>query len=188
MKHIEDNFLPQELFEELQNYCLNTDFQRIKLGEKEFDILETPNEILPFLESEGHELIVTFIRQATPDFDTDLRIHADNYIQGEKTVLAKVLYINPKDGTTENGTAFWKHHIHGEELPEDVTNEEFDRLITEDANDWQKWSIQQILFSEPNRLVTYKSNLFHSKFPAKIHNGKRIVLVAFYKKSQNENN
>lgn len=188
MKHTEDNFLPQALFEELQNYCLNTDFQRIKLGEKEFDILETPIKILPYLQVEGHELITTFIRQATSKFDTDLRIHADNKILGEKTALAKVLYINPKDGTTENGTAFWKHHIHGEELPEDVTNEEFDRLITEDANDWQKWSIQQILFSEPNRLVTYKSNLFHSKFPAKIHNGKRIVLVAFYKKSQNENN
>lgn len=184
MKHTEDNFLPQQLFEDLQNYCLNSDFQRIKLGEKEFDILETPKEILPFLQEEGYELIISFIRQATPVFDTDLRIHADNIIQGEKTALAKVLYINPQSETSTNGTAFWKHHIYGEELPEDVTNEEFDRLITEDSNDVKKWELLDIAYNKPNRLVTYKSNLFHSKYPQRIYNGKRIVLVAFYKETQ----
>ncbi|WP_286399309.1 hypothetical protein [Myroides odoratimimus] len=181
MIHIENNFLPQELFEELQNYCLNTPFERVKLGEKEFDFLRVPDNILPYLKEENHELIVTFIRRALPDFDTDLRIHADNIIQGEKTALAKVLYINPKGNTSKNGTAFWEHHTHGEELPEDVTNEEFDRLITEDSNDLSKWNFKKVFYSEPNKMVRYKANLFHSKYPAKITTGERIVLVAFYK-------
>lgn len=181
MIHIENNFLPQELFEELQDYCLNTNFERVQSGEKEFDFLKVPDNILPYLKEDKHELIVTFIRRALPDFDTDLRVHADNIIQGEKTALAKVLFINPKGNASENGTAFWEHITHGLELPKDVTNEEFDRLITEDSNDWKKWNIRQVFHSEPNKLLTYSSNLFHSKYPAKITHGERIVLVAFYK-------
>ncbi|MGL4581588.1 MAG: hypothetical protein ACRCVU_01255 [Flavobacterium sp.] len=181
MIHIENNFLPQELFEELQNYCLNTPFERVKLGEKEFDFLRVPDNILPYLKEENYELIVTFIRRALPDFDTDWRIHADNIIQGEKTALAKVLYINPKGNASENGTAFWEHHAHGEELPKDVTNEEFDRLITEDSNDLSKWNFKKVFYSEPNKLLTYSANLFHSKYPAQVLWGERIVLVAFYK-------
>lgn len=181
MIHIKNNFLPQNVFNELQNYCLNTPFERLQLGEKEFDILKVPGNILPYLQEENNELIVTFIRRATPYFDTDWRIHADNIIQGEKTSLAKVLYINPKGNASENGTAFWEHHKHGEQLPEDVTNEEFDRLITKDSNDLSKWNFKRVYYSEPNKMVSYKSNLFHSKYPAKITAGERIVLVAFYK-------
>lgn len=181
MIRIENNFLPQEVFEELQNYCLKSEFERVKLGEKELEFLKVPDDILPYLQEEKHDLIVTFIRRATPDFDTDLRIHADNIIQGHKTSIAKVLYLSPKGSVSENGTAFWEHITHGLELPKDVTNEEFDRLITEDANDWKKWNIRQVFHSEPNKLLTYDSNLFHSKYPAKITHGERIVLVAFYK-------
>lgn len=92
-----------------------------------------------------------------------------------------MLYINPKSNASENGTAFWEHHTHGVELPKDVTNEEFDRLITEDSNDLSKWTFRSVYYSEPNKLLTYSSNLFHSKYPAKITHGERIVLVAFYK-------
>lgn len=181
MIHTENNFLPQDIFEELQNYCLKSEFERMKLGEKEFDFLQVPDNVLPYLKEDNHELIVTFIRRAMPDFDTDLRIHADNIIQGEKTALAKVLYLNSKGTVSENGTAFWEHVQYGYTLPKDVTNEEFDRLITEDANDWKKWNIRKVFYSEPNKLLTYSSNLFHSKYPARIVAGERIVLVAFYK-------
>ncbi|MDR2223576.1 MAG: hypothetical protein LBE34_12730 [Flavobacteriaceae bacterium] len=181
MIQTENNFLPQKVFEELQNYCQKSEFERINLGEKEFEFLKVPDDVLSYLQEEKHDLIVTFIRRATPDFDTDLRIHSDNIIQGEKTSLAKVLYLNQKGTVSENGTAFWNHHIYGEELPKDVTDEEFNRLITEDANDWKKWSIQKVFYSEPNKLLTYSSNLFHSKYPARIVSGERIVLVVFYK-------
>ncbi|KUF38980.1 hypothetical protein AS361_03795 [Myroides marinus] len=181
MIQIKDNFLPIEVFKELQHYTLNTNFETLRLGDKDFTVLPVPDHIKSFLNEDGYDLIISFIRKANKSTDTDLRIHSDNIIQGEKTALAKVLYINPKSNASENGTAFWEHHTHGVELPKDVTNEEFDRLITEDSNDLSKWTFRSVYYSEPNKLLTYSSNLFHSKYPAKITHGERIVLVAFYK-------
>jgi hypothetical protein len=139
---------------------------------------------LEYLQIPNYELHLTFIRSANKDFDNDLRIHADNIIEGKKTALASVLYISTGAETSANGTAFWKHHKHGLKLPEDVTNEEFDRLLTEDSNDLKKWDLVNIAWAVPNRRVLYDSNLFHSKWPAEISVGTRIVLVCFYTKNQ----
>lgn len=181
---VTDNFLPPAAFEDLQNYCHENNFQIIKVGEKEFSFMPTPRYLLEFLQIPGHELVFTFIRSAKKDFDNDIRIHADNIIEGKKTVLASVLYINQEDTVSKNGTSFWRHHTHGYELPEDVSNEEFDRLITEDSNDLSKWEQLDMVYSRPNRRLLYNSNLFHSKYPSKINEGTRIVLVCFYAKKQ----
>src|SRR5690606_14328916 len=115
------------------------------------------------------------------NFDTDFRIHADGIIMNEKTDLASVLYIS--ESNTPNGTAFWQHHKHGKSLPADVTEQEFNRLLTEDSNDLSKWKQIGFVQNVPNRLLTYNANHFHSKFPSLIDSGERIVLVTFYKKS-----
>ncbi len=179
---ITDNFLPPLAFQDLQNYCNTNEFQVMKYGEKEFSLLPTPRYLLEFLQIPEHELILTFIRSAKKDFDTDNRIHADNIIEGKKTALASVIYINSEEEVSKNGTAFWRHHHHGYELPEDVTNEEFDRLLTEDSNDLSKWEQIDTIYAKPNRRLLYNSNHFHSKFPAKINEGVRKVLVCFYAK------
>lgn len=181
---VTDQFLPEAAFEDLQNYCYEEDFQIVKHGDKEFSVLPTPKYLHEFLQIPGHELILTFIRSARVDFDTDARIHADNIIEGKKTALASVLYINPEGTVSKNGTAFWKHHKHGYELPQDVSNEEFDRLITEDSNDLSKWEQLDIIYARPNRHLLYNSNHFHSKYPSQIEEGTRIVLVCFYSKKQ----
>lgn len=177
---VTDNFLPTKAFEDLQEYCNQNEFEIIKAGEKEFSVLKTPNSLLDFFKIEGYELVLTFLRRANKDIDTDLRIHADNVIVGRKTALASVLYINNKDEATPNGTVFWEHHIHGQELAKNVSNKEFDRLITEDSNDIQKWEVQDLIKSRPNRQLLYNSNLFHSKWPPVIETGERRVLVCFY--------
>ncbi|MFH6944650.1 DUF6445 family protein [Flavobacterium sp. FlaQc-50] len=181
---IQDNFLPEEVYDQLIDYCIENDFQIVRRGDKEFSVMQIPSYFKAFLQIEDHELILSFIRSAKIDFDNDLRIHADNIIEGKKTALASVLYINPEGTVSPNGTAFWKHHIHGLELPEDVSNEEFDRLLTEDSNDLSKWEHVETVYAKPNRQLVYNSNHFHSKYPKVIEEGTRIVLVCFYAKKQ----
>lgn len=182
MVQIHNNFLPEDVFHRLQAYSEQADFKTITVGEKDFSILTTPEEVIPFLEVPGHELFLSFLRRANNDIDTELRIHADNVIEGSKTSLASVLYVNKPHLTSYNGTFFWKHEKYGVELPENVTNEEFDRLIIEDSNDLDKWKPTDKVVSAPNKLLIYNSNLFHSKMPKQIKRGERVVLVSFYRK------
>lgn len=180
MIYVQDSYFQPKVFNLLQQYC-KQEFQIIDRGGKEFLVLPTPKELVPLLQIDGNELILSFIRKAHKEFDTSWRVHADNIIEGHKTSLASVLYISGND-VSENGTATWKHHLHGTRLPEDVTDEEFDRLLLEDANDLDKWERMDFIKSEPNRMLTYESNLFHSKWPNIIEEGERIVLVNFYRK------
>lgn len=184
---VTDNFLPDAAFRDLQNFCKENEFQIVRRGDKEFSVLLVPDYINEFLHFPDHELHLAFIRSAYEGFDNDLRIHADNIIEGKKTAFASVLYISTGAETSTNGTAFWKHHIHGLRLNDDVTNEEFDRLIIEDSNDLKKWDLVNIAWAVPNRRVLYDSNLFHSKWPQEITVGTRIVLVCFYTKKHFEN-
>lgn len=181
MIFIRDNFLSPETFKALQEYCKNQFFVQ-KAGEKSFLVLPTPEDLIPLLQIEGHEMILTFIRKAHKDFDTDARIHNDGTIQGKKTALASVLYINDPEGVTPNGTSFFKHWSLGHRAPNNMIDEEFDRLITEDANDESKWERTDFISARPNRLLTYDSQLFHAKSPSKIEEGERVVLVSFFSK------
>lgn len=180
---ISDNFLDQETFAKLQNYCKN-DFRIVQAGDKEFRVLDVPKEILPFLHLEGYEIIRTFVRSADKGFDTDLRIHNDGTIDGFKTSMASVLYISG-DEVSKNGTRFHKHHKYGLQAPDDLSDEEFNRLILEDSNDATKWTNMDIVVGVPNRRLLYSSQLFHSKFPSKIKRGVRKVLVTFYFRETN---
>jgi hypothetical protein len=175
-----ENFLDKEDFKRLQEYCNQNTFEIINVGEKDFSVLETPNWLIRKLEMPKKELFLTFIRNAHKDFDTELRIHADNVINGRKTSTASVLYINEDEDISANGTAFYEHKVYGEELPRDISNEDFDKLLIEDSNDHEKWHLTSIVESKPNRMVRYNSNLFHSKYPKIVEHGVRIVLVCFY--------
>jgi hypothetical protein len=177
---ITDNFLPTEVFKELQNYCKENEFEIVKAGEKEFSILNVPENIYPFLEIEGYDIIFSFIRNAYKEFDTTWRRHADNIINGYKTDMASVLYINNNTNITKNGTAFYNHIKYGKSLPKNISENEYNRMIIEDSEDDSKWDITQIVEAKPNRMLIYCSQDFHSKYPNKINIGERIVLVSFY--------
>lgn len=181
MIYVRDNFFEEQTFKSLQEYC-KQEFVIQKAGEKEFLVLPTPEDLIPLLQMDGHEMVLTFVRQAHREFDTTLRVHGDGIIQGKKTSIASVLYINDENGVTPNGTRFFKHITHNYKLPHDVSNEEFDRLIKEDANNPDCWKEVDRINARPNRMLVYESSLFHAKFPKKILRGKRTVLVSFYSK------
>ena len=58
--------------------------------------------------------------------------------------------------------------------------EEFNRMLIEDANDKSKWKLKSIIGYKPNRLLSYPCNYFHSKYPNKFKEPRK-VLVIFYK-------
>jgi hypothetical protein len=181
MLFIKYDYLPKSIFTDLQNYCLESQFEIKKAGNKHYSVLETPKEILPYLQADGYKVILSFIRSAYKGFDDILRVHADGIINNQKTDLASVLYIN-ENTITENGTKFYKHHKYGLKLPSDISNIEYDRLILEDSNDASKWSEVDKIQAAPNKLLMYNANLFHAKYPSEIKKGTRIILVSFYKK------
>lgn len=185
MIQVLNNFLPKEVFKALQDYVNNNEFQIVNVGEKDFSVLEAPPFILPFLEIKGFEMTLCFIRQAHKNFDTDNRIHSDGIVNNKPTHLARVLYLN-NDGELEpNGTCFWNHSKYGDSLPLDTQDEEFNRMLIEDAEDLTKWQKTDIIHARPNRLLTYEANQFHSKWPNKIEKGIRRVLVSFHTKINN---
>lgn len=178
---VKDDFLSEENFSLLQDYCKESEFKKHVAGDKEFLALPTPEFILPYLQKNKYQIIFTFIRKAHAEFDTDWRIHADNIINGSKVDSASVLYIDFEENEF-TGTAFWIHKEHGKQLPKDVSNEVFDKVLVEDANAPEKWNFNGVIGALKNRLLTYNANYFHSKYPNKIERGERIVLVVFYKK------
>ena len=181
---ITENFLPDDVFKYLEKYCYSTHSRKIDIGGKEISVMDTPSFIIPYLKTDAHELILSFIRESYDGFDNSLNIHADNRLNGIKIAKASVLYINNPKGVTENGTAFYSHEYYGLELPDDVSDEEHDRLLVEDANNPSKWQKVVSTLNVRNRYLEYNANLFHSKYPANIDNGKRVVMVSFFKKSK----
>ena len=182
MTEVKDGFLPNEIFQELQDYCNKEQFQIVQAGDKAFSVLEVPENVKPFLEIEGHEMILAFIRSAWNEFDTTWRRHADNIIMGKRVDLASVLYINNIDDCEEHGTAFYTHIKYGKSLPKNISSKEYDRMILEEAEDDSKCKISTIVQGKPNRLLVYNAQNFHGKFPNKIEKGIRKVCVVFYVK------
>lgn len=178
---ITDNFLEKNNFIKLQEYC-KKDFSIVELGGKEFSLLETPKDLLPLLEIQGLKQVVSFVRSAYKGFDEDLHVHADNIIDGYRIEYASVLYVNDDKDVTENGTCFYTHQKYGSRLHKNVSNEEYDRIITLDSNDEEKWKRTSYISNVPNRYLIYEANLFHGKFPKIIEKGVRKVVVTFYTK------
>lgn len=182
MIEVKDDFLENKDFKDLQEYCESNEFNLVNAGDKDFSVLPVPDNVLRVLRERepNQDISLSFIRRAFKGFDDELRIHCDGIIANRKTSKASVLYINKNKGVTPNGTAFYKHTIHGERLSKDASEEEFNRLINKDSNNISKWKKVSFVESKENRLLTYDANLFHSKYPSSIEEGERVVLVCFY--------
>ena len=72
---------------------------------------------------------------------------------------------------------FWKHKKLGYKLD---NKKNFNKVLLEDSNDETKWELNTVIGHKENRLVSYPSNYFHSKYPNE-HISKREVFVMFYK-------
>lgn len=180
---VKDDFLPNFIFNKLHYYAKETEYKVIQAGDKGFLTIPTPKDILPYLQIDEHSLFLSFIRKAHKDYDTDLRIHADNIILNKKAVLASVLYLNKNDeNITKNGTAFYRHLDYGYKLDEN-NEKDFDFILENHSNNHRFWERTDFVSSKENRLLMYNADYFHSKYPARIDKGERIVLVNFYTKN-----
>jgi len=184
MIYIKDDFLDIDLINLLDS---NKDkFQEIETPGKSFWIKEVPVAIMQIIKSEIEELegniinpILGFMREAKERQDHDWRIHNDSIIEGQHPDRACVLYISNCNQDGLNGTAFWEHKKHGEKFTS-VNITEQNRLLTEDANDLDLWTLKSVIGHKKNRLISYPCNYFHSKYPNEFIESRR-VFVMFYK-------
>jgi len=184
MIYIKDDFLDDNLIE-----FLNTskgEFQEIKTPGKSFWVKRLTLPIMDIIkfeieDLEGHRIepILGFMREAKQGQDQDWRIHNDSIIEGQQPDRACVLFVSECKQDGLNGTAFWEHKKHGHKL-ENISVEEQNRLLNEDANDLDLWDLKSVIGHKKNRLISYPCNYFHSKYPNEFTDS-RIVFVMFYK-------
>ena len=187
MIYVLDNFLDDHVLEIQLNKLLDNTFDEYVAGDKSFYAQIPDHEFDEYVvnliqkqERNTIKKIFSFFRVSTDVLDNDWRIHSDLNIMGNRPDRAAVLYISPKTLTKLNGTAFWHHELYGKELPSYVNDEEYDRVLLKDSNDLSKWNLSSVVGYEQNRLVSYPSNYFHSKYPNQSQKSGRIVYVIFY--------
>ena len=135
MIYIVDDFVQKNLFEIANKHLDENEFKKIKAGDKDFHIQQSNEEFDKYITQkisiiEGKEIknILSFFRIATDKLDVSWRIHSDLNINGEKPDRALVLYLSPREKEDLHGTALWEHDIYGREIPEDITDEEYDKI------------------------------------------------------------
>ena len=184
MIYIKDDFLDINVIN-LLNKDKNV-FQEVKTPGKSFWIkmpsdkfMELVCEKICKIENVKIKPILGFFREAKEGQDNDWRIHNDSIIEGQQPDRACVLYVSEEQEGGLNGTAFWEHWKHGEKF-ENVSIEEQNRLLKEDANSPEKWRLKSVIGHKKNRLISYPCNYFHSKYPNEFIDSRK-VFVMFYK-------
>lgn len=184
MIYIKDNFLNQSLIDELNNDT--SSFQKVDTPGKSFWVKLPPEDFLRLVCDKISSIencyinpILAFIREAKQDQDNDWRIHNDSIIEGQQPDRAAVLYISNENHEGLNGTALWEHKLYGDKLL-NITPEKQNKLLNEDSNDLEKWTLKSVIGHKQNRLLSYPCNYFHSKYPNEFVDSRK-VLVIFYK-------
>ena len=184
MIYIKDDFLDINVIN-LLNKDKNV-FQEVKTPGKSFWVkmpsdkfMELVCEEICKIENVKIKPILGFFREAKEGQDNDWRIHNDSIIEGQQPDRACVLYISDEQEDGLNGTAFWEHWKHGEKF-ENVSIEEQNRLLKEDANSPEKWRLKSVIGHKKNRLISYPCDYFHSKYPNEFIDSRK-VFVMFYK-------
>lgn len=188
MINIVDDFLEEDIYNYVYNSLTSNQFQEVEVGDKRFWVQYSNEEFdryilgkLSAIDGVQRECLLGFFRVATEEFDTDWRIHADSKVGDIRPERALVLYISPSTKEGLHGTAFWKHNEVGYEMPLDVSNEEADRFLAEEANNLDNWDLHSVVGYRPNRALMYPSNYFHSKYPNTGWKEGRMVYVMFYR-------
>jgi len=96
--------------------------------------------------------------------------HLHNLVHSDTTCasLASVLYLNPAT-PLRSGTAFWRHRATGwTQQPTDDQLQKAGLTIEEFCKDWHNpdaWDQTNFAEAQYNRLITYPTSLFHSRWP-----------------------
>lgn len=183
-----DDFLPSYILDEtIKNLSLQ-DYQEFKTPGKSFYVQEASHSFINHVcgALSGFEGIIVdpilgFFRVSNNELDTDWRIHSDLKIEGQQPDRALVLYISPRKIKELHGTALWEHKVYGKSLPDNVTDEEFNRMILKESGNLDAWTLNSVIGYKQNRAISYPANYFHSKYPNKSWKSGREVFVMFYK-------
>jgi len=188
MIYIKDNFLDKKFFKQLENYLKSNEWQKKIVGEKDFyiqpsipDFDSYMESMLGIIEQKDVKNILSFFRKSTDELDTTWRIHSDLNIDGQKPDRALVYYISPREKEDLHGTALWEHVIYGDTIPKGISNEDYDKMIKIDAENLDMWRLSSVIGYNQNRLISYPSAYFHSKYPNKSWKEGREIFVMFYK-------
>tara|TARA_B110000305_G_scaffold47223_1_gene50414 strand:+ start:1107 stop:1667 length:561 start_codon:yes stop_codon:yes gene_type:complete len=179
-----DNFLSSELLTEFLEDDL--EFIEYPTPNKSFWVKPVASDFDDYVinkienfEQRSIEKILSFFREAKEGQDDSWRIHNDTIIMGEQPDRAIVLFMDSEDSKELNGTAFWEHNEYGETYTGEGS-EEFDRMLLEDAEIKDKWTLKSVIGYKQNRLLSYPCNYFHSKYPNEFKQSRK-VFVMFYK-------
>ena len=190
MIYFVDDFLPEDVYSLASKNLLSSPFEAMVVGDKTFhvkfpskDFQKNVTSRIENMEGKTIKNILGFFRTSTDVLDTDWRIHSDLNINGQKPDRAVVLFMSPKpdEAGQLSGTALWEHVDYGHTLPTDTSDQEFDEVLIGDSNDLSKWKLNTVIGHRENRIISYPSAYFHSKFPDKSWEAGRIVFVMFYK-------
>ena len=191
MIYIIDDFVNKELFKVLKDNATGFIKQDItdKLGSTHtFWVKPASKAFITLMENklskiEGGQVfnILGFFRESHKDRDNQWNIHNDAAIGEHIPDRAIVFHIKCPKEKGLSGTALWEHVKHGDIYKDKNVKDkkEFDRL-TGDRNIKSKWTLKSVIGARPNRLFSYPSHYFHSKYPGKF-SGQRVVFVMFYK-------
>jgi hypothetical protein len=160
----------------LSDFLNQADFQGYDLGGTTMWACELPqdlrDEIKEAVEDQiGQPLrcLQMFARYNDPEHDTSFRIHSDVHIEGELSDYSSILYLVNEHG----GTAFYKHPEHGCWG---------DGVFLEDDG---KWEETEVVAGLPNSLLTFPSELYHSRHPHSSISS-RVVIIGFFKEVEND--
>jgi hypothetical protein len=184
MIYIKDDFLPQELLDRIDED--KSSYEEVVTPGKSFWVKHASTDFIIWIcgriseiEGGGITPILGFFREAKEGQDNDWRIHNDSIIEGQQPDRAAVLYISDSNYNGINGTAFWEHKLYGDTF-KDVSPEKFNKLLIEDSNDLDKWTLKSIVGHKKNRLISYPCNYFHSKYPNEFVKSRKVFVI-FYK-------
>ena len=139
----------------------NAIFKTEHYGYDTFEIARVPDDISEIIISDIYNDTVdvkySFLRLSTNEIDADIRIHADTSMDSE---YASVLYFNNPPSEDDCGTAFWEHSVYGDECAVGVNG-------LEDCDNLDMWNLKNVINMKKNRLITYPTKLFHSRYPFK---------------------
>ena len=188
-----DNALEEKVFCEYKNYLQNSATYELMEadGNKKFYITKIPyglqekiTEALEKVWNKKIRIILATVRKATQYLDKEWGIHSDLYVGSEeRPEYGAVLYVSQNQNEL-NGTALWRHKDLGYEMPTDWPKEHVMEISDRDYNNIDKWELSSVIGGIENRLVSYPSEYFHSKFPKEAwgttQKDCRIVCALFY--------
>jgi len=188
-----DNVLKEEDFLEYQNYLKNVAiYKTIEAdGNKKFYMTRAPyglqEEITSVLEKVWNakiKVILPAVRKATQYLDVNWGVHSDLYVGGEESPEHGAVFYVSQNENELNGTALWRHKELGYRMSRNLPKDKVMELSDRDYNDIDKWELSSVIGGVENRLISYPSEYFHSKFPSKAwgvtQKDCRIVFVLFY--------